>query len=195
MKDQYVKRLKVIDELEEEKRFVLSPEERGKLGGRPMIEDKDKSNAGMKSNRKGAGQPSRRKELSVVEKVKMAEDLEVMQQEASSSRELFKKGRTRYGLDTRTLKRIMSKNGQFEERKGKLKLKKGKIVGSTLVRAKGGGRKVEFQKEIDQVKAMVLKERSNRVALAKGDLFPRVRSRRKLGQLKQSTTFPEGTNF
>ena len=118
-----------------------------------------------------------------------------MQQEASSSRELFKKGRTRYGLDTRTLKRIMSKNGQFEERKGKLKLKKGKIVGSTLVRAKGGGRKVEFQKEIDQVKAMVLKERSNRVALAKGDLFPRVRSRRKLGQLKQSTTFPEGTNF
>ena len=68
MKDQYVKRLKVIDELEEEKRFVLSPEERGKLGGRPMIEDKDKSNAGLKSNRKRAGQPSRRKEFSVVEK-------------------------------------------------------------------------------------------------------------------------------
>ena len=65
----------------------------------------------------------------------------------------------------------MSKKDQFKEQKGKLKLKRGRIVGSRLVRAKGGGRKVEFQKEIDQVKAMVLKERSNGVVLAKGDLL------------------------
>ena len=158
-----------MEELEEEKRIVLSPEERGKLGGRPMVEDK--SNAGLKSNRKRAGQPSRRKEFSVVEKVKVAEDLEATQQGSSSSKELFKKGRTRYGLDTRTLKDIMSKKKVFEKQKGQLKMKRGRVVGSRFVRAKGAGRKLEFEKEITKVKDMVLKERSNGVVLAKGDLL------------------------
>ena len=169
LKDQYTKRLKVMEELEEEQRIVLSPEERGKLGGRPMVAEK--SNAGLKSNRKRAGQPSRRKELSVVEKVKIAEDLEAMQQGSSSSKELFKKGRTRYGLDTRTLKDIMSKKKVFEKQKGQLKMKRGRVVGSRFVRAKGAGRKLEFEKEITKVKDMVLKERSNGVVLAKGDLL------------------------
>ena len=169
LKDQYVKKLKLMEELQEDKKIVLSPEEKGRLGGRPMVEVK--SNAGLKSNRRRAGQPSRRKEFSVLEKVKIAEDLEVMQQGASTTRELFKQGRTRYGLDTRTLKHIMSQKKNFEKQKSQLKMKRGRIVGSRLVRAKGGGRKVEFEKEIQKVKEMVLKERSNGVVLARGDLL------------------------
>ena len=169
LKEQYVQRLKVVEELEAEKRIVISPSEAGKLGGRPLVEDK--SNAGLKSNRKRAGMPSRRKEFSVVEKVKIVEDLERIQQASSSSKELFKQGRSRYGLDTRTLKHLMSKKKAFEEQRSKLKTRRGRVVGSRLVRAKGGGRKLEFQKEIDQVKNMILKERSNGVVLAKGDLL------------------------
>ena len=169
LKQQYMKRLKVVEDLEAEKAIVPSPVETGKLGGRPRVEEY--STAGLKSNRKRAGQPSRRKEFSVVEKVKIAEDLESMQKESSSSKELFKKGRSRYGLDTRTLKHLMSKKKHFEDQKSKLKMKRGRVVGSRLVRAKGAGRKLEFQKEIDKVKEMILKERSNGVVLAKGDLL------------------------
>ena len=93
--------------LEAEKAIVPSAVEIGKLGGRPHVEEY--SAAGLKSNRRRAGMPSRRKEFSVVEKVKIAEDLEHMQKESSNSRELFKKGRSRYGLGTRTLKHLMSK--------------------------------------------------------------------------------------
>ena len=52
-----------------------------------------------------------------------------------------------------------------------MKTKRGRVVGSRFVRAQGAGRKLEFQKEIDKVKEMVSKERSNGVALAKGDLL------------------------
>ena len=169
LKQQYVKRLKAVEDLEAEKAIVPSAVELGKLGGRPHVEEY--STAGLKSNRRRAGMPSKRKEFSVVEKVKIAEDLEHMQKESSNSRELFKKGRSRYGLDTRTLKHLMSKKKEFEGQRSKLKTKRGRVVGSRFVRAKGAGRKLEFQKEIDKVKEMVSKERSNGVVLAKGDLL------------------------
>ncbi|CAK9024598.1 unnamed protein product, partial [Durusdinium trenchii] len=164
LKQQYVKRLKAVEDLEAEKAV-----ETGKPGGRPQVEEY--SAAGLKSNRRRAGMPSRRKEFSVVEKVKIAEDLENMQKESSNSRELFKKGRSRYGLDTRTLKHLMSKKKDFEGQRSKLTTKRGRVVGSRFVRAQGAGRKLEFQKEIDKVKEMVSKERSNGVVLAKGDLL------------------------
>ena len=53
LKQQYVKRLKAVEDLEAEKAIVPSAVELGKLGGRPHVEEY--STAGLKSNRRRAG--------------------------------------------------------------------------------------------------------------------------------------------
>ena len=119
-------------------------------GGRPLKPAECRGlGGGFKSNRKAPGVPARKKEFSTFEKLRSAEDLEKIKNVSSCEEGLWRTARMRYGLETRQLRAILANKQEYVQalRKSQANRKRRKV--KHQVRAPGGGRKRDFDEEID----------------------------------------------
>ncbi len=181
----------ILNQQQEDEGLVVKKKiswaEFGKLGGRPSAtirKDLTGVSGGKRSNRKGKVDEPRKREFSACQKLKIVENInEKIKQgllQGQGEREFWPPEAKKLGINSERLRDIMAREDMWKQlvikhqrgAKGKRMSKKA----SKHQRASGGGRKREFQPQINQLKGSLLRERSAGHSISKEDVIKEMES-------------------
>lgn len=176
---------------DEEKSLVqkktMSWKEFGKMGGRPSATAREELRGlagGKRSNRKGHLEESRKKEFTAFQKLKIVEDINKKIDEGllqdQGDKKFWPSEAKKLGISSERLKDIMARKDEWKHlvqkhqlaSRGKIKRKKD----SKHQRASGGGRKREFQPQINQLKDWLHREGSAGHSISREDVIKEMES-------------------
>ena len=159
----------------------------GKMGGRPSATVRKGLRGlggGKRSNRKGHLEESRKKEFTAFQKMKIAEDInEKINQgllQDQGQKKFWPSEAKKLGINSERLRDIMARQDMWKHLVIKHQLgRSGKKIrknASKYQRASGGGRKREFQPQINQLKDWLDRERSAGHSISKEDVIKEMES-------------------
>ena len=160
---------------------TMSWKEFGRMGGRPSATAREELRGlagGKRSNRKGHVEESRKKEFTAYQKMKIVEDINQKIDQGlyqdQGDKKFWPSEAKKLGISSERLKDIMARESEWTflvqkhqlSTRGKRQRKKD----SKYHRASGGGRKREFQHQINQLKYWLHRERSAGHSISREDV-------------------------